>query len=142
MDIRLCKENDVKACGDTYSKVFNEAPWNEAWTTESAFSYLNDFYHTPGFAGLVAVENEEVIGFIFGVKRKWWSGDEFFINEMCVRANQQNKGVGKALMDYLIRMTDAETISLLTDRGLPAENFYKRSGFKEVERLMFLSRDV
>ncbi|MFP7478447.1 GNAT family N-acetyltransferase [Terribacillus saccharophilus] len=142
MEIRLCKENDVKACGDTYAKVFNDTPWNEAWTAESAYAYLSDFYHTPGFTGLVAVEDEEVIGFLFGVKRKWWSGDEFFINEMCVRSDQQNKGIGKALMEYLIGTTDAETVSLLTDRGLPAENFYKRNGFKEIERLMFMSRNI
>ncbi len=142
MEIRLCTENELKACSDTYAKVFNEAPWNEAWTAESAFSYLIDFYQTPGFTGIVAVENEEVMGFLFGVKRKWWSGDEFFINEMCVRADQQNKGIGKALMEYLIETTNADMISLLTDRGLPAENFYKRNGFKEIERIMFMSRDV
>ncbi|MCM3225992.1 GNAT family N-acetyltransferase [Terribacillus saccharophilus] len=142
MEIRLCIEDDLKACSDTYAKVFNEAPWNEAWTAETAFSYLIDFYRTPGFTGIVAVKNEEVIGFLFGVKRKWWSGDEFFINEMCVRADQQNKGIGKTLMEYLIETTDADMISLLTDRGLPAENFYKRNGFKEIERIMFMSRDV
>ncbi|AIF65635.1 GCN5 family acetyltransferase [Terribacillus saccharophilus] len=142
MGIRLCTENELKACSDTYAKVFNEAPWNEAWTAETAFSYLINFYRTPGFTGIVAVENEEVIGFLFGVKRKWWSGDEFFINEMCVRADQQNKGIGKTLMEYLVETTDADMISLLTDRGLPAENFYKRNGFKEIERIMFMSRDV
>ncbi|MFP7494548.1 GNAT family N-acetyltransferase [Terribacillus saccharophilus] len=142
MEIRSCIENDLKLCGETYAEVFNQAPWDEAWTAETALSYLIDFYHTPGFEGIIAVENEEVIGFLFGVKRKWWSGDEFFINEMCVRTDQQNKGVGKALMEHLLKLTDAEAISLLTDRGLPAENFYKRNGFKEIERLVFLSRNV
>ncbi|SDC93142.1 Ribosomal protein S18 acetylase RimI [Terribacillus halophilus] len=142
MQIRICKEEDLQSCSDTFAKVFNEAPWNEAWTAKSALSYLLDFYQTPGFTGIVAVEAEEVIGFIFGTKRKWWSGEEFFINEMCVRSDQQNKGIGKALMDYLLKTADTKTITLLTDRGLPAETFYKRNGFQEIERIMFLSREV
>ncbi|QXE02310.1 GNAT family N-acetyltransferase [Terribacillus sp. DMT04] len=142
MNMRACMESDLKVCSDIFVNVFREEPWNEAWTPEAAQQYLKDFYHTPGFTGILAVESQDIIGFIFGVNRKWWSGDEFFINEMCVRSDQQSKGTGKALMNYLLRTTDAETISLLTDRGLPAETFYKRNGFNEIERIMFLSRDV
>ncbi|MFP7170342.1 GNAT family N-acetyltransferase [Terribacillus sp. 7520-G] len=142
MEIRICKEEDLESCSDTFAMVFKEAPWNEAWTAETASAYLMDFYQTPGFTGIVAIEGKEVIGFIFGAKRKWWSGDEFFINEMCVRADQQDKGIGKALLDYLLQTTDTKTITLLTDRGLPAETFYKRNGFQEIERIMFLSREV
>ncbi|SNZ15610.1 Ribosomal protein S18 acetylase RimI [Terribacillus aidingensis] len=142
MNMRACMESDLEVCSDIFVNVFCEEPWNEAWTPETALKYLKDYYHTPGFTGILAAENQDIIGFIFGVKRRWWSGDEFFINEMCVRSDKQSKGVGKQLMHYLLKTTDAETISLLTDRGLPAETFYKRNGFNEIERLMFLSREV
>lgn len=95
--------------------------------------------------GVSAIENEEIIGFIFGTRRAWWNGDEFFINEMCVDTDRQNKGIGKALLHHLREVMETEAvtaISLLTDRGIPAEAFYKRNGFKEIERLVFLSRDV
>nr|WP_316046003.1 GNAT family N-acetyltransferase [Planococcus glaciei] len=64
---------------------------------------------------------------------------------MCVKSNLQNKGIGKALMDRLLEELEARSIthlSLLTDRGIPAEVFYKKNGFTEVERLVFLSRGV
>jgi len=75
----------------------------------------------------------------------WWNGDEFFINEKCVRTEQQKKGVGKELLQRLMKEIDGTTISnisLLTDRGIPAENFYKKNGFIEIERLVFLSKGV
>lgn len=145
MQFKTVEEGDLIICSKLFLTVFNEEPWNDEWTLEKAQQYLSDFYRTPGFLGVTAVENNEIVGFIFGARRVWWSGDEFFINEMCVDTNQQNKGIGKALMDYLKKIIDSNgvaTISLLTDRGIPAEEFYKRNGFKEIERLVFLSRDV
>ena len=64
---------------------------------------------------------------------------------MCVRIEKQNTGVGSKMMKYLIKELELDgvrTISLLTDRGMPAEDFYKKHGFSEIERLMFLSRGV
>ena len=144
MEIKLVEKNDLIKCTQNFIKVFNDEPWNDAWTLPKAQKYLLDFYHTPGFLGIVAIENEEVIGFIFGVHRTWWSGDEFYIHEMCVESQSQGKGIGKALLDYLIKSLDNNTtnITLLTDRGIPAEAFYKKNGFKEIERLIFLSKDI
>lgn len=145
MEINYVEESDLLRCTDVFIEVFNSEPWNDEWKPEKAKQYLLDFYHTPGFLGLVAQEGEEVIGFLFGVHRVWWSGDEFFVHEMCVKSNLQNKGIGKALMDRLLEELEARSIthlSLLTDRGIPAEVFYKKNGFTEVERLVFLSRGV
>lgn len=143
MEIKFVEESELLNCIAAFIEVFNREPWNDEWEPEKAKQYLLDFYHTPGFMGLVALEGEEVIGFLFGVKRVWWSGDEFFINEMCVTSSQQKRGIGKALLDRLLEELDTQKvthISLLTDRGIPAEEFYKKNGFEEVERLVFLSR--
>lgn len=145
MEIKVVEESELLNCTAAFIEVFNREPWNDEWEPEKAKQYLLDFYHTPGFMGLVALEGEEVIGFLFGVKRVWWSGDEFFINEMCVTSSQQKRGIGKALLDRLLEELDTQKvthISLLTDRGIPAEEFYKKNGFEEVERLVFLSRGI
>ncbi|MDN7227383.1 GNAT family N-acetyltransferase [Planococcus sp. N064] len=145
MEINYVEESDLLRCTDVFIEVFNREPWNDEWESEKAGRYLLDFYRTPGFLGLLATEGEELIGFLFGVHRVWWSGDEFFVHEMCVKSSQQNKGIGKALVDRLLEELEARSIihlSLLTDRGIPAEAFYKKNGFTEVERLVFLSRGV
>lgn len=145
MEIKVVEESDLLTCTDVFIEVFNGEPWNDEWQPEKAKQYVLDFYHTPGFMGLVATEGEETTGFLFGVHRVWWSGDEFFINEMCVKGNRQKQGIGKALLDRLLEELNTRKIthlSLLTDRGIPAEDFYKKNGFTEVERLVFLSRGI
>ncbi|MBD8032536.1 MULTISPECIES: GNAT family N-acetyltransferase [Solibacillus] len=144
MEFKLMEETDLVKCIETFIKVFNDEPWNDEWTFPKAQKYLLDFYQTPGFLGVIVKENEEVMGFIMGVQRKWWSGDEFYIHEMCVDSERQNRGIGKALLDYLIKSlgNNISNITLLTDRGIPAEAFYKKNGFEEIERLVFLSKNL
>lgn len=138
------EETDLVKCIETFIKVFNDEPWNDEWTFPKAHNYLVDFYQTPGFLGVIVIENEEVIGFIMGVQRKWWSGDEFYIHEMCVDTERQNRGIGKSLLEYSIKSlgNHISNITLLTDRGIPAEAFYKKNGFEEIERLVFLSKNL
>jgi len=144
LEFKLLEENDLIKCTETFIKVFNDEPWNDEWTFTNAQKYLLDFYNTPGFLGILAIENKEVIGFIFGVHRTWWSGNEFYIHEMCVESQRQNRGIGKSLLDYLIKSlgNKISNITLLTDRGIPAEEFYKKNGFEEIERLIFLSKNI
>ncbi|WP_026560456.1 GNAT family N-acetyltransferase [Bacillus sp. J37] len=145
MEITLFEEKDLLACTNTFMEVFNQEPWNDEWTKETAKNYLEDFTRTPGFKGIVAFNEEKMIGFLFGTLKHWWSGDEFFINEMCVVADKQNSGIGTMMMNVLIKELESDgvsMISLLTDRGIPAEDFYKKHGFSEIERLVFLSRSM
>lgn len=145
MEFKRIEESDLVKCTATFIKVFNAEPWNDDWQDESAFQYLSDFYHTPNFLGLTAIENGEILGFIFGIQRKWYSGDEYFIHEMCVDQSLQNKGVGKAMLNHLesqLKDQSVESMTLLTNRDIPAERFYKNNGFEEIERLVFLYKEI
>ena len=136
---------DLATCAATFRKVFNAEPWNDNWNDDSAFQYLSDYYHTPNFLGVIAIEHGELLGFIMGVQRKWYSGDEYFIHEMCVDQTLQNKGIGKAMLNYLeiqLKEKSVESMTLLTNRNIPAEQFYKNNGFEEIERLVFLYKEI
>lgn len=139
------KESDLATCTETFIKVFNAEPWNDNWNDESAHHYLSDYYNTPNFLGVIAIENDVLLGFIMGVQRKWYSGDEYFIHEMCVDQTLQNKGIGKAMLNYLeiqLKEKSVESMTLLTNRNIPAEHFYKNNGFDEIERLVFLYKEI
>ncbi|WP_274309822.1 GNAT family N-acetyltransferase [Solibacillus daqui] len=145
MKFKTFVAQDLEACTKAFIEVFNCAPWNDEWTTENATRYLRDFSRTPGFLGLLAIEQDEIVGFIFGVRRMWWSGEEFFIHEMCVKSQKQHTGIGTALLNQLVNELAPhaiQNITLLTDRGIPAEAFYKKNGFEEIERIIFLSKDL
>lgn len=146
MNIRKFNNNDLEKCLVLFIDVFGSEPWNDKWTKERARSYLSDFIATPGFIGIVAESNNsEMIGMILGSRRQWWSGDEYFINEMCVAHHSQNTGVGSAmfkLLEETLSSKGIKDIALLTDRGVPAEEFYRKNGFNEVERIMFLAKSM
>ena len=145
MEFRKLTEKDLTTCTEAFVDIFNDEPWYDEWTFDRAKQYVSDFYHTPHFLGVLAIENEEIVGFAYGVTRAWWNGNEFYINEMGVKKQWRGQGIGKILLEQLIKELkgcEVDNFALLTDRGVPAEAFYKKNGFKEIERLVFYSRDL
>lgn len=145
MEFKPFREEHLDACTQAFVAIFNAEPWNDEWTFATAKQYISDFYHSPRFVGVLAVEADQVVGFIYGTVRSWWSGNECYINEMGVREEYRNQGIGKALLKELVTALDGqqvENFALLTDRGMPAEVFYQKNGFKAIERLVFYSKDL
>lgn len=145
MNIRTYTAQDLQKCTATFIEVFNAEPWNDEWTTERATRYLHDFTQTPGFLGLLAMEQDEIVGLLFGVRKAWWSGDEFFIHEMCVKTTAQKSGIGSQMLNQLVEMLKEEGVQdilLITDRGIPAEEFYKKNGFEEIERVVVMAKSI
>lgn len=145
MEFKRLTEKDLSACAKAFVAIFNDEPWYDEWTFEQAEQYLSDFYHTPNFLGILALEKGGIIGFVYGVTRVWWRGNEFYIHEMGVKKERRREGIGRALLEQLITELEGSDISnfaLLTDRGMPAEEFYKKNGFTAIERLIFYSRDL
>lgn len=143
--IRLFDIKDLDKCTKLFCEVFNGEPWNDQWLDHKAREYLLDFVYTPGFMGLVAIQEEEMIGFICGYRKKWWENDEFFVNEMCVHPTFQGQGIGSKMFESLERELlerNIKVITLLTDRDVPAEKFYKKNGFFEINRIVFFAKNI
>lgn len=142
--LQRLQQHHLQQCTTLFMNVFNAAPWNDEWTEPVAQAYLQDFYDTPKQLSVVALDGDEIVGFLIGVQKKWWSGDEFFVHELCVANDRQQQGIGKQLLNYLIEQlpTSVSNITLLTDRGVPAEAFYKKNGFEEIERIVFLNKNL
>lgn len=69
-----------------------------------------------------------------GYVKHWFRGTEYIINELCVKTEAQGKGIGS---DFLHQMEEyllaqgIEATFLLTERTVPAYNFYKKNGYYE-----------
>lgn len=84
------------------------------------------------YAHIIVYEsNAEVIGFLE-------YEDHFEITDIiniAVTSNQQNKGIGFSLINYLIDNTKASKLMLeVREDNLSALNLYKKCGFKEIHR--------
>lgn len=132
MKLRKALLSDIDACAALFQSVFNNAPWHESWDNASASLRLSEIWQTPGFMGIVAYENEQLIGFILGYLESWNREKHYYLKEMCVATTYQKKGIGTLLIQTLrqnLNVNKVARIYLLTARESAAEQFYQKNGF-------------
>ena len=85
----------------------------------------------PAVTVLVAVDHGEPVGFVSAVRRlHLWSGDEIIgLDDLYVRPQARNHGVGEALMRALADDVGASLIRWeIDDANVAAQRFYLRLG--------------
>lgn len=151
MNIRNIQEADIKACATLYAEVFSSDPWNEAWSKDLAAERLMHFYLSKGFVGVIA-ENEEgkdeahnVIGFVLGNTEPFYDGTWFYLREMCIKTDLQNKGFGTQLLIRLeatLNDLAVKSIYLMTEKEIPAADFYLKNGFSLSQEMGFYEKRI
>lgn len=124
---------DIAKCAELFKEVFSSYPWYDKWVSlNQAKNYIVELVENPVFEGFVAYENSQIVAVCFGHKRSWWMGKEFFIDEFYVRNECQGNGIGTKLLNYVKKSLSEEDygrLVLLTNKGIPAEEFYIKNGF-------------
>lgn len=144
MNVRNIEEGDIKACAVLFSSVFSSNPWREPWTVPLAFERLYHFYISRGFVGVLA-EADGIQGFALGNIEPYCDGPIFYLREMCVHNDTQNKGVGTQVMAYLeaaLHEVYVKSIYLATEKGISAAAFYKKRGFTCSETTAFFEKEI
>jgi aminoglycoside 6'-N-acetyltransferase I len=144
--IREFKATDLDRCVGLFVRVFSQPPWEDLWpSAERALAYLSDIVGTPGFRGFIAYEGRKLLAMCLGHKVRWWAGDEFYLDELCVDLEVQRKGIGTKLVAHAqsaLRREGVQVFVLLTERDTPAECFYARQGFASSAKVVFMYRPV
>lgn len=134
---------DLDACVSLFLSVFTAPPWQDGWaSSDQARSYLLEYVRNPAFQGWVAEDGGRLVGLCLGHLRSWWMGKELYVDEMCVERSLHRSGVGSALLQHVkaeLRAQSVKAITLLTDRGTPAEAFYVKNGFERHDRMVFMA---
>jgi len=132
MKIILENSSELERHAALLVDVFSQKPWCEKWEVDHAYDRLVYYVNTPHFLGLSAIEDDELIGFLFGNFEPYQASSHFIIKEMCVKTDQQRKGIGKQLLSELyphLKKNKAASCFLLTRRDSPAETFYLDNGY-------------
>lgn len=141
---RKFDNTDLDPCVDLFLQVFSRPPWSDRWPSrEKAKAYLSDLAGAPGFRGYLAVDRDGLCGMCFGHVRQWWQGDEYFIDEMCVRVSDQGLGTGTGMMGFItgeLKKEGIVSVLALTEKCIPAEGFYRKNGFTASERMVLMYR--
>lgn len=121
---------------ELFRSVFTAPPWNDDWSDEEQLdNYLKDLMCVRTPLILALIKEDEMIGIAIGNIRHWHSGTEYFIEELCIRTDMQKQGHGRKFLrlieDYL-KEHGLHQIFLMTERHVPAYQFYKDLGFEEL----------
>ncbi|MFP4379253.1 MAG: N-acetyltransferase family protein [Candidatus Sumerlaeia bacterium] len=139
MEIRPIDKKDLIDCARIFIHVYNEEPFNDSWEVEQAALRIKDLSETPHFFGMVAEEDEVVVGFVMGYSEQWFPDRQFCLKEMCVRKDMQRRGIGTALIEGLLEEMikfNASVLYVNTGRKTGAARFFRQCSFLENESMV------
>jgi len=145
MIISKLNENHLRECSLIYIDTFNDEPWNDNWTEISSFSRLDEIYRTPGFIGFVAIDNESVLGAVFGNLETWFEGYMYNLKEMFIKKSEKGKGLGSILFTHLedeLKKQKVTSMSLFTSKGDLTEKFYLKNGCATEDDMIMMCKDM
>jgi aminoglycoside 6'-N-acetyltransferase I len=145
--IRLLSERDLEEAAKVFTSVFRSEPWNEPWSFETSYKRLLDISQTPGYIGIgYFISNNQLIGFLVGNEEQWADSKSFYINEICVLSNIQQKGIGTSLLKYLKNIflqkkVDSAYLSTERGEGKP-ELFFRKNGYVTNESRILMTMKI
>lgn len=140
------KNTDLLQTAQLFLDVFNSEPWNDKWESlEQVKETLLSSIDSPKFFGLVAIHQDNIAGFIFGNVKVWYTGNHFFLEEMCIDNKLQRMGTGtkmiKELKNHLSEM-GIKAITLMTSRDMFCYDFYLKNDFEVIEDIKLLTVEI
>jgi len=148
MIIRELNEFDLEDCISLFIEVYNQQPWNNEWTYETAKELFNEFSSTKGCIGYVAIDatkENEIMSVLIGKQKTWWRGKEYVIEEFFVRPEYQGKGIGTKVLEFIakdLKKYGVGNITLLTNTYSEAYPFYLNKDFNENKTLRLLYKNI
>ena len=129
--IRKATEKDIPSLAQTMALAYSEAPWNENWTEECAQRRVKAILGNYEGLGLVAVENETVVGGLLGYVDPYAEEDFFFVSEIFVIPEMKKHGVGKKLMTEFEKVLAEKGIHVIQLISIEDnETFYNKCGLE------------
>ncbi len=145
MIYRTVELSDIDAIAAMYVETFNAPPWNDHWTHESASKRLLQIANSEEFYGIVAYDNDELCGMIMGSIEEFYTGPMFNIKELCVKNDKRNKGYGTKIFEEYekrLKRIGVKEIYLFTLKDERTEAFYYNRGLKNIDNMIFMSKEI
>ena len=94
-DFRKIGTNETEIIKVLFSGVFMSEPWNDDWSDKEQLDlYLSDLIGQNNSLTYGLFEFDELIGVSTGHIKHWYSGTEYYIEELCIRTDKQGSGTG------------------------------------------------
>ena len=137
-------EKDLDIITSLYVKYYNQ---NEdgSWTYEKAYRRIRQVLLTPDSYCLIQEINGLYTGFLMGFIKEYDDLKSYFLEEIVIFNEYQNKGLGslflKELESHLLEV-DVSLIELMSVNDEKHRHFYKKFSFAKVSNLMIMSKFI
>ena len=137
-------EKDLDIITSLYVKYYNQ---NEdgSWTYEKAYRRIRQVLLTPDSYCLIQEINGLYTGFLMGYIKEYDDLKSYFLEEIVIFNEYQNKGLGslflKELESHLLEM-DVSLIELMSVNDEKHRHFYEKFSFAKVSNLMIMSKFI
>lgn len=145
IELRELGMDNIEEIKNFFAEVFTKEPWNDDWSNkEQLHAYITDLIGNRNSLTLGLFEDNTMVGLTMGNIKHWYSGTEYYIDELCVKREEQGRGLGtkllKAVEEY-IKEKGMTHIFLQTEADMPAYNFYRKNGFTELKGHVSFEKD-
>ena len=143
--IRRYEEKDLTECAAVFCSAFSAEPWKEHWTQALAETRIAELTGTQYSVGFVYEENGRILALAAGRVCTYLYGREYVIDEFCVSADIQGKGIGSAMLTQIaaeMKSAGCVSIVLQTTKGYPSERFYLKNGFQHSPDMITMYRPL
>lgn len=134
-------EKDLDIITSLYVRYYNE---NEdgTWTFEKAYKRIRQVLLTPDSYCLIQEINGLYTGFLMGYIKEYDDLKSYFLEEIVVFKDFQDKGLGSLLINELERQLldlDVSMIELMSVNDTKHLHFYEKFSFEKSTNLLVMS---
>ncbi len=116
--------------------IFSGEPWNDHWSGDQLHAYITQLTGNANSLAYGLYVDGQLAGIALGRIINWYEGTEYWIDEFGIHPCLQQAGMGSKFMTEIVNRVAGQGISyivLLTERHVPAYDFYLKNGFVENE---------
>ena len=137
VECRKIGTEEMPAIRELFAGVFTGEPWNDDWSDGGQLDlYLEDLVGQQNSLTYGLYEDGRMVGLSMGRMKHWYTGTEYYIDELCIRTDRQGTGLGTLFLqeiEHAIREDGMVQIFLQTSADVPAYQFYRKNGFQELK---------
>lgn len=144
MNYIVMDERDLDIITSLYVRYYNE---NEegTWTFEKAYRRIRQVLLTPDSHCLIQEINGVYTGFLMGYIKEYDDLKSYFLEEIVIFNEYQDKGLGSLLIKELenqLQDMDVSMIELMSINDEKHRYFYEKLSFTKASNLTIMSRFI
>ena len=141
--INLAVRKDFEELSKIYAEEFSKQPYNEPWTNEKAKKKMDIFSMYCDIWKILF--EKEIVGLIVINPNQWCPGEVIFGEEMAIKSEMQNKGIGFKALQLIFgeyRKRGFKKFMGLENKNSRARNLYNRIGTLPSKEYIIIEKEL